>query len=220
MVSTTVNPTTVTKWSADATLGKIQCKRFNEAFSKYNFDAKTVTEITDHGTHDVTLMFGGTPHPEAAPRMQAIMERYQGTVTAKNYQDIIKDIQLASGEIARTRPVRDTRITPQERAKREQQQLERDLKAKAESERVAGMQGEITGPAVESNVGQNVGAVTVTENEERDGVELRFPDKPAAAVLDRLKTNGWRWTRFGKCWYTKRTPASLAFAHAISGELS
>lgn len=56
----------------------------------------------------------------------------------------------------------------------------------------------------------------VSENEEKNGVEIRFSAKPAAAVLDSLKVNGWRWSRFSGCWYAKRTPESLAFAKTIA----
>lgn len=64
-----------------------------------------------------------------------------------------------------------------------------------------------------------VDGITVSENVAKDGVEVRFPDKPAAEVLERLKSAGWRWSRFSKCWYHKgRTPAALAFARSLSGD--
>lgn len=58
--------------------------------------------------------------------------------------------------------------------------------------------------------------VTVTENEEKNGVEIRFPAKPDVSILSALKTHGWRWSRFAKCWYHRRTDEALAFA----GELT
>ncbi len=58
--------------------------------------------------------------------------------------------------------------------------------------------------------------VTVSENEEKNGVEIRFPAKPDASVLETLKANGWRWSRFSACWYTKRTPDALAFARSLT----
>ena len=57
---------------------------------------------------------------------------------------------------------------------------------------------------------------TVTENEEKDGVEIRFPAKPAAIVLDSLKGAGWRWSRFSSCWYHRRDAAALALAHNLA----
>ena len=58
--------------------------------------------------------------------------------------------------------------------------------------------------------------VTISENTEKDGIEIRFPSKPAAAVLESLKTNGWRWSRFSSCWYTRRTESARQFAAALS----
>lgn len=57
--------------------------------------------------------------------------------------------------------------------------------------------------------------VTISENDEKDGVEIRFNAKPAPEVLARLKANGWRWSRFSSCWYARRTPAALAFAQGF-----
>jgi len=62
---------------------------------------------------------------------------------------------------------------------------------------------------------KSVVVATLTENKERDGIELRFPEKPATEVLDRLKGAGWRWSRFSSCWYHKRTPQARIFAEAM-----
>jgi hypothetical protein len=61
------------------------------------------------------------------------------------------------------------------------------------------------------------GGVTVRQNEEKDGVEIRFPGKPAAEVLSGLKARGWRWSRFAKCWYHRRSPEALDYASQLSG---
>lgn len=45
---------------------------------------------------------------------------------------------------------------------------------------------------------------SVSENHDKNGVEIRFPSKPEAAVIDRLKANGFRWSRHGSCWYHKK----------------
>ncbi|MEN6533368.1 MAG: hypothetical protein ABFD89_06875 [Bryobacteraceae bacterium] len=57
----------------------------------------------------------------------------------------------------------------------------------------------------------------VTENKAKGGIEIRFPAKPAATVLDQLKANGWRWTRFGGCWYKRADAATRAWAAAFIG---
>ena len=56
----------------------------------------------------------------------------------------------------------------------------------------------------------------VVLNQEKNGVEIHFPSKPAPAVLDRLKANGWRWSRFSACWYAKQSPEALALASSIA----
>lgn len=58
--------------------------------------------------------------------------------------------------------------------------------------------------------------VTITENDEKDGVEIRFPTKPDRSLLDTIKGRGFRWSRFGKCWYKKRTVDALTFAHSLA----
>ena len=66
---------------------------------------------------------------------------------------------------------------------------------------------------------QSVGGITVTENLEKNGVEIRFPSKPAESVLTDLKARGWRWSRFNNCWYNRRTDEALQYAHSIAGEV-
>jgi len=64
-----------------------------------------------------------------------------------------------------------------------------------------------------------VTAPTLTENTEKNGLEIRFPEKPSAEILDKLKSAGWRWSRFSRCWYHIQTPANLTFATLLIQEL-
>ena len=68
-------------------------------------------------------------------------------------------------------------------------------------------------PAAEVVNGAN--GVQISENEEKDGVEIRFPSKPDMGILNQLKANGWRWSRFSSCWYAKRTPQAKEFAQSL-----
>lgn len=63
-----------------------------------------------------------------------------------------------------------------------------------------------------------VGGATMTENHEKGGIEIRFPGKPAGNVLDQLKAHGWRWSRFGGCWYKCADDATRAWAKTFLGE--
>lgn len=64
---------------------------------------------------------------------------------------------------------------------------------------------------------RSVDGITVTENVEKNGVEIRFPSKPDASILDALKANGWRWSRFNSCWYQHATDANREFANQLAG---
>jgi hypothetical protein len=63
-----------------------------------------------------------------------------------------------------------------------------------------------------------VSGVTVSENTEKNGIEIRFPSKPSAETLDSLKAAGWRWSRFASCWYTQRSDAARQFAESLNGQ--
>ena len=54
--------------------------------------------------------------------------------------------------------------------------------------------------------------VTLTENKSKNGLELRFPYIPAEVLRAELKAAGWRWSRFGGCWYVKASPEKRQWA--------
>lgn len=58
---------------------------------------------------------------------------------------------------------------------------------------------------------------TISLNPEKNGVEIKFPGKPDADTLSKLKAAGWRWSFRGLCWYHKHTPENLAWAEALLG---
>lgn len=61
------------------------------------------------------------------------------------------------------------------------------------------------------------GQILVSVNRDRDGVEIRFPAKPSASVIDGLKARGWRWSRFNSCWYQRRKSESVTYAAKLAG---
>lgn len=73
--------------------------------------------------------------------------------------------------------------------------------------------------AVAASAAASAGAngATVTLNAEKNGVEVRFPSKPGADVIERLKSAGFRWARFSSCWYAKQSPRMIERAKEIAG---
>jgi hypothetical protein len=47
---------------------------------------------------------------------------------------------------------------------------------------------------------------TIRFNAEKNGIEVKHPQKPAQEVIDELKRDGFRWGKTNKCWYIKDTP--------------
>lgn len=64
---------------------------------------------------------------------------------------------------------------------------------------------------------EQVEGVTVTRNIEKDGVEIRFPARPSEETCEALKANGFRWSRFSKCWYAKYTDEKMETAKRLTG---
>lgn len=52
-------------------------------------------------------------------------------------------------------------------------------------------------------------------NQEKNGVEIYFENKPAQEVIANLKSNKFKWNGKKKCWYTRQTEASIEFAQKI-----
>ena len=58
--------------------------------------------------------------------------------------------------------------------------------------------------AQEENAGNT--DITFRINEELQGLEIAFDEKPDQAIIDLLKAAGFRWSRFNRVWYRKITP--------------
>ena len=54
-------------------------------------------------------------------------------------------------------------------------------------------------------------------NNELNGIEIIFDNKPATATLEALKSAGFRWHKVKKLWYAKNTPERLELAQSITG---
>lgn len=54
-------------------------------------------------------------------------------------------------------------------------------------------------------------------NQDRNGIELRFDDKPSDEIRTEIKRNGFRWSGRQKLWYARFTDARWQFALKICG---
>lgn len=70
---------------------------------------------------------------------------------------------------------------------------------------------------VQRPAAQPVEGVTLRINSAKNGIEVYFPGKPSDAVLTALKSSGFHWAKFSKCWYKKDTAAARAAAEKITG---
>lgn len=77
---------------------------------------------------------------------------------------------------------------------------------------------EFTPQAAEVSTSTSSTGAYVKLNEAKQGVEIYFPVKPSASVLDKIKSRGgWRWAKFNKCWYSRMSESNVAFANEICG---
>ena len=58
--------------------------------------------------------------------------------------------------------------------------------------------------------------VTVTENKEKNGIEIRFPSMPSENIRNYMKAANWRWSKFSKCWYNRATDGNRKMAADIA----
>lgn len=58
--------------------------------------------------------------------------------------------------------------------------------------------------------------ITMTLNDEKKGVELRFSEKPDESIREKMKALRFRYSRPQNMWYAKQVDDTLAFAMAIS----
>lgn len=58
--------------------------------------------------------------------------------------------------------------------------------------------------------------IKIVLNEEKNGVELYFNEKPGEDVRNNLKANGFRWSKYNKCWYAKQNEDTLNFTNSLT----
>jgi len=55
-------------------------------------------------------------------------------------------------------------------------------------------------------------------NNDKNGVEIRFTEKPSEKVRARLKELGFRWSNYNGVWYAKQSEETIAYAKELSSE--
>ena len=69
-----------------------------------------------------------------------------------------------------------------------------------------------TTPAKPVNPDDVPNGVQVSKNEEKGGIEIRFPEKPTDNILASLHDRDFRWSRFNQVWWKKFNPADYMWA--------
>ena len=59
-------------------------------------------------------------------------------------------------------------------------------------------------------------SIKMVINEELNGVELYFTNKPEQTIINTLKSNGFRWSGKKFCWYAKQNEKTLLLAQTIT----
>lgn len=57
---------------------------------------------------------------------------------------------------------------------------------------------------------------TYNLNNEVNGVEIKFDEKPSTEILENLHANHWRWHKYKKIWYNKQTEENINFAKSVA----
>ena len=63
---------------------------------------------------------------------------------------------------------------------------------------------------------KKIGEVSIIENIEENRCQIFFPDKPAEEVRADLKSHGFKWSPYNKCWQRHRSNQATYYAEAIT----
>lgn len=68
----------------------------------------------------------------------------------------------------------------------------------------------------EDNKNESIEVEKVILNEDKNGIEIYFTGKPSEEVRNNLKSNGFRWSKYNKCWYAKQNEDTINFANTFT----
>jgi hypothetical protein len=62
---------------------------------------------------------------------------------------------------------------------------------------------------ISTNGSNEMRLATIRKNEDKNGIEVQFPEKPHERIISFLKIRGFRWSKFAKLWYAKYTESLM-----------
>lgn len=68
----------------------------------------------------------------------------------------------------------------------------------------------------QGNKYESIEVEKVVFNEDKNGIEIYFTGKPSEGVRNNLKSNGFKWSKYNKCWYAKQNTDTINFANAFT----
>jgi hypothetical protein len=137
------------KWT-NAGAGKIQAKRFNDAWGKLNWENNTFVELTgvvgqSESSSTLTALFGGNVRDDVSAAKEKIGTAYNWTVTTANAAELVKAIEAELPALKANRPVKDQRRTPdadaEQQAESARRIVESNEKAKKHNQGFATLYG-------------------------------------------------------------------------------
>ena len=63
---------------------------------------------------------------------------------------------------------------------------------------------------------QEMNGIRIVQNGDENRLQMFFPGKPAAGIIERLKRSGFRWSPFNGCWQRHRSNAATYYAQEIA----
>ena len=59
-------------------------------------------------------------------------------------------------------------------------------------------------------------SITYKLNKDKNGVEIKFTEKPSEKVREQMKKLGFRWSSYSGVWYAKQSAETIAFAKKLA----
>jgi len=125
----------------------------------------------------------------------------------ENYIEVVEKIETKKGDIINTKVINNKKNYEHE----EVEEIN-NIEVAAEPVNNITANENITIETIEE---VNNISVQVSFNEEKNGIELKFTDKPSTEILSQIKANGFRWSKYQKIWYCKDSKEKRDFLTSI-----